>query len=233
MKKSLLLGLSLSAMLAFSAQAFSASTSFEDPSTASWGNWDRGDADTIYAQWETIDGAPYDGSPDVAGSQGYTAAGLVTNNAGGFITGGGLGGNIYSIDTGDFTAYVGAASAITGPVTVALQIATLGTALDTASVMLNDIVADSITTLFSGASGSSWGGDATESLFIWELTSGLTSYVFDFLATGGHMSLDAVSIDIGAAAIPTTPSAVPVPAAALLFGPALLGMVGFRRKLKA
>ena len=109
MKKSLLLNLSLTAMLAFSAQAFSASTSFVEPT-----DWDRGDADTIYAQWETIDGAPYDGTPDVAGSQGYTAAGLVTNNTGGFITGGGLGGNIYSMDTGDFTAYVAAASAIKG-----------------------------------------------------------------------------------------------------------------------
>lgn len=30
-----------------------------------------------------------------------------------------------------------------------------------------------------------------------------------------------------------SPSAVPIPAAALLFGPALLGFIGFRRKLKA
>jgi len=230
MKKSLFLSLSLSALMAFSAQAYSASTSFNDPSTASWGNWDRGDTGTAYAHWETIDSLS-DHSPD-AGNAGNNVAGLITNNLGGFITGSGLGGNVYSFsDTPNFTTYLQTAATIAGPATVALQLATAGTALDLATVVLAGFgIADSVTTLASGAAGGPFGGDATETLFVWELATGITDYVFNFLATGAHLSLDAVSIDVGPAAFTQPPSAVPIPAAIWLLGPVLAGLGITRRK---
>lgn len=102
--------------------AFSANVAFEDPNTASWGGWNRGDANTSFVHWDVIDAIP-DNSPD-GGNSGTTSALLNPNNAGAFITGGGLGGNIYSFsDTPDFTVavqpdYV----APTDPVTVACSL---------------------------------------------------------------------------------------------------------------
>lgn len=233
-KLSFIKGTLLVTTLLLSSQTFAIPIAFQDPGTAAWGGWDRGDAGTIYTHWAVIDQLPFDGSPDISNS-GSAAAGLQTNNPGGFITGGGLGGNIYSFsDTPDFTAYTAPSVSLTGPVTVAMQIKVLGTDLDTDSVTLGigglATAATSITTLFQGDAGGAFGGLDKEYLFTWDLASEeLGGYIFDFNATGSSMSLDELAFDIGPGSI-TPPAAVPVPAAIWLFGSALFGLVGTRRK---
>lgn len=235
MKSSLFFkGLSLCALIMLGGHAFAASTSFQDPGTSSWGGWNRGDAGTVYVHWEEYgdtDGMTNDFTPD-AGFSGAALGHHLTNNPGGFITGGGLGGNIYSFsDTPDFTTYTQPAGPITpgvgGAVTVALQIANLGTDLDLSSVELMvggvGVAADSVTTLFSGSAGGPFGGAVFERLFLWTLASDIGFYQFDYNALGSSLSLDALSIDIG-------PAAVPIPAAVWLFASALLGLVSIRRR---
>lgn len=203
-----------------------ANVSFQDPNTASWGGWTRGDANTSFVHWAQID-ALVDHSPD-AGDLGTSYAVLAANNSGAFITGGGAGGNVYSFsDTPDFTTAIQTSySAPTDLVTVALQLKILGTDLDTSSITLGNVAWDSSQTLFSGAAGGPFGGLEKEYLFIWNNVTADTVYELDFLATGSSMSLDEVSIDVGV-------SAVPIPAAVWMFMTALSGLaVTSRRKAR-
>lgn len=229
----------------FSGQLFAASTSFQDPATSTWGGWNRGDFGTVYVHWEEFgddDGMggfnqTNDLSPD-AGFSGSVALGHhITHNPGAFVTGGGLGGNIYTFsDTADFTTYTQVAGPPGtigggGPVTVALQIANAGTDLDLSSVVLDvggvATAADSVTLLSSGSAGGPFGGSTWERLFLWTIGSDLGFYQFDYNALSSSLSLDAVSIDIGPAAV------VPVPAAAWLLGSALIGLIGVGRRKEA
>ncbi|MEM7401337.1 MAG: hypothetical protein AAF304_05245 [Pseudomonadota bacterium] len=208
--------------------ANAASTSFQDPATASWGGWNRGDANSVYAHWEEFgdtDGLTNDFSPDV-GEFGVVESRHITNNPGAFITSGGFGGNISSIsDTGDFTTttnpFYDHPSNNNGPVTVAFQIASQGTDLDIESVMLSDgmggplMAPNSFAVLFDN-------GNTIEHIFLWNLEfgfGGLNIYQFDYNALGPNFTLDAVSIDI----------ALPIPAAIWLFGSTLLGFLGVDR----
>lgn len=214
----------------FAANVAFANTAFQDSSTASWGGWTRGDANTSFVYWDHIGGPDVldivDDSPD-GGNFGTNFAQLVSNNAGAFVTGSGAGGNIYSFsDTPDFTIdldtdYAAPAS----PVTVALQMKILGTDLDASSVKLGGLAWDSTQTLFSGQAGGPFGGAELEYLFIWTNVAADVAYQLDFLAQGSSMSLDEVSVDIGASV-----SAVPVPAAVWMFMTALSGLLVLRRK---
>lgn len=232
--------LSLVATLTLSGTAFAASTAFEDPATASWGGWTHGTPGTAYAQWEEFgdtDGMANDFSAD-AGFSGAAIAHHISNNAGAFVTGGGLGGNIYSFsDTPDFTTYIQPFTVIPGAegITVALQISSSGTELDLGSVSLSNSGVggtftssyDSVSTIFTADAGGAFGGEITEYLFLWNLDSDIGFYQFDYSATGAHLSLDAVSIDIGPALAST---AVPIPAAFPLLGSAVIGLLGFMRR---
>lgn len=197
---------------------------FQDPNTASWGGWDRGDAETSWLHWSHID-ALIDSTPDT-GNTGASSAILAANNSGAFLTGGGAGGDVYSFsDTPDFTVAIN--TDYTAPssfVSVALQLKIVGTDLDASSVKLGGAAWDSTQTLFSGTAGGPFGGDEKEYLFIWDNVSASSAYALDFLAAGSSMSLDEVSVDIGV-------SAVPVPAAVWMFMTALSGLaVTSRRK---
>lgn len=195
---------------------------FQDPATAAWGGWSRGDASTSYVHWAHIDSLS-DESPD-AGNLGTSFAGLYANNGGAFLTGGGAGGNVYSFsDTPDFSVEFETDYAAPSTVTVALQLKILGTDLDSSQVTLGGMAWDSTETLFSGSAGGPFGGASKEYLFVWENVSGDTDYYLDFTATGSSMSLDEVSVDIA-------PSAVPLPAAAWMFLTALSGLSIVRRK---
>lgn len=204
---------------------FAANVAFEEPNAASWGGWNRGDVNTSYVHWDVIN-ALSDNSPD-GGNLGTTSALLNANNAGAFITGGGLGGNVYSFsDTPDFTVAVQPDYASpTEPVTVALQLKVLGTDLDLASIKLDGVAWDSTSTLFSGNAGGPFGGQDKEYLFVWNDVTASAAYALDFMATGSSMSLDEVSVDIGV-------SAVPLPASVWLLMSAMSGLSLMRRKQK-
>lgn len=214
----------LRGMLLFLATLFitngaTAAINFQDPSTASWGGWSYGDAETSAVHWSVIDGPlPTDSSPDVRNLN-TSLATLTANNPGAFITGGGLGGNIYSFsDTPDFTVVVNPDyAAPTSPVNVALQLKILGTDLDPNSVTLGGSAWNSTQLLFEGDAGGPFGGLDKEYLFVWEGVTAGSSYALDFLASGSSMSLDEVSLDVGV-------SAVPLPAAAWLFLSAIVGI---------
>ncbi|PHS33054.1 MAG: hypothetical protein COA95_01730 [Methylophaga sp.] len=235
--------LSLSALLM--AGTASAATAFTDPTTAVWG-WDRGDTETSYAEWSVIADNAFDpsaptgafdadSSPEI-GNNGFVLTDLVANNTGAFVTGTGLGGNVYSFsDTPDWTLDVETDYTLgAGTVDVYLQLKVLGTLLDFTSVTLDGLGYTTADVVYSGAAGGAFGGAEEEYLISWIGVEASSLYSLSWLALGSSMSLDEVSVDIGnyaATPIILPPSAVPVPAALFMFGPALLGFMGLRRKV--
>ena len=219
----------LFAVALLASNAVTANSSFQDSSTASWGGWAHGDANTSFVHWDHIGGPDVldlvDDTPD-AGNFGTSFAQLAPNNAGAFVTGSGAGGNIYSFsDTPDFTVDIDTSYAAPASlVNVALQLKILGTDLDAGTVTLDGMAWDVTETLFSGQAGGPFGGAELEYLFVWNNVTADTAYQFDFLAQGSSMSLDEVSVDIGV-------SAVPVPAAVWMFMTALSGLAVSRRKV--
>ena len=197
-----------------------ANVAFQDPASASWGNWTRGSSGTLYVHWDRFRNEPNigvspvlpDTTPDVA-AHGLAASGalLITgkknSNAtpAAFITGSG---NIYSFaDILDFDVIVNANAAHTKlgmtPVTVALQLSVLGTDIDHGSVKLLGQSFDSRRTLNTGAASGPGGtgtGVDNEYLYLWQLPFASAVYVFEFAARDTSLSLDAIAIDIGPAA---------------------------------
>jgi len=206
-------GLALAALVATAGQAQAA---FENPATASWGGWTRGDAGSLYHEWAVFsDEDPgskiVDTTPEV-GSVGPAPHSLTENSGNAFLTGGG---NIYSFSgVTDFTVELSGTATAGQPTRVALQIKTLGTELDYDSVMLNGVAWDSKTELGRVKLGGMGGADV-ETLFLWTLTDALVSYVFDFNSKESSMSLDALSVDV---------APVPLPGALVLM---LSGVGGF------
>ncbi|MGE3773337.1 MAG: VPLPA-CTERM sorting domain-containing protein [Gammaproteobacteria bacterium] len=207
-------GLALAALVVAAGQAQAA---FENPATASWGGWTRGDAGTIYHEWAVFSdegpagGVIVDTTPEV-GSIGPAPHSHTENSGNAFLTGGG---NIYSFSAAtDFTVDIGGTAAAGQPTRVALQIRTLGTELDYDTVTLNGAAWDSKVELGRVALGGMGGADV-ETLFLWTLTDSLASYVFDFNSSESSMSLDALSVDV---------APVPLPGALVLM---LSGISGF------
>jgi hypothetical protein len=243
--------LSLSALMSANTAFAAGAVAFQDPSTAAWGGWSIGDAETSHGYWDVIaddaGGTAFDidSSPDNGDfNNSYTE--LVANNPGAFVTGGGLGGNVYSFsDTPDWTLDIGTdyTFADAGTVTVALQMKVLGTLLDFSTVNLGGLGYDSAEVTYSGVAGGPFGGAEEEYLFVWEDVVASTAYSLNFAALGSSMSLDELQFDIGGYMADIVdpvdpidpidpPSAVPVPAAVFMFAPALLGFMGLRRKVK-
>ncbi|MEM7081607.1 MAG: VPLPA-CTERM sorting domain-containing protein [Pseudomonadota bacterium] len=221
-RKSLMTAMALMVASAGS-QAFAA---FQDPATASWGGWDRNTGATIYVHWDDFaydpDPAPAltDGTPDV-NSYGVAIAGVTANNPTTLVT---STENLYTpAGPANFTVSVIADVLLdesANGVTVALQLATLGTQLDASSVFLTDGVNSPI---IPDSAESSFSAGFTEWLFLWNLDADVSTYFFNFSSMTNNLSLAAVSVDIG-------PSPVPVPAAVWLFGSALLGLGAMRKK---
>jgi hypothetical protein len=192
------------------------------------GSWTRGDANSLYAEWDVFN-ATTDNSADIGTAN--LASGVVAETTGGaFISGG----NIYAfgggVNPGIWTVSVagnGAGPVVGDNASVYLQITSRGTALDIASVKLGGVNAASSTLLSSIALGG-FGGNEDTWLFSWS-TAGVANWNFDFAATGAHMSLAALAVDIN-----TVPAAseVPVPAAAWLFGSGMIGLISVARRRK-
>lgn len=207
---------------------YAAGFGFDAPSEASWGGWTRGDAGTIYAEWDNFTDASYGAGNDrtaapTLGSSGTTEA-YLSWNAGTFAAGTG---NLYNFGTAEiFQANV--TGTVTGsPVRAVLQVEGWGTELVPASFLLNGAAPTSGATTYSDPAFPSSFGVVTlfQQYLYWDLASAPASYQFDFASAGPHLSLAQVAVDIGAVA------PVPVPAAVWLFGSALagLGVIGRRR----
>lgn len=245
--------------LTLPASTLAATVAFQNPASATWGNWTRSTAGAIYVHYDVFGNPPGlgttpvlpDQTPDKGkfGTSGTQGATLLTRKKGStaspaaFITGSA---NIYSFsDVLDFDLIVQAGSAHTAlgsqSITVALQLAVLGADIDHASVKLLGQSWASRTLLASGSSsqpGGSGTGVDNEYLYLWNLTAALPVYTFDFAAIGTSLSLEAVAVDIGPApnlppVVPPPISAVPLPAAGLLLGGTLLAAPLLRRRARS
>ena len=222
MNRSVLLAGSLLAALASSSSA-----AFIVPDTAAYA-WDRGlTAQSTYAEWDVFSSPAGPNAPDVGSFVGgVLPAGAPAFNAfdanegsGSFITGGG---NIYSfsgivsprIEFGGF----GLGDAY--QTTVLLQVRTLGTEIDQATVRLNGTIAASSVVELARDSLGGFGGAQVDTLFRFDLTGNLGSYTIDFDALGTSLSLDRVAID--------TFTVVPAPGVLALAGVA--GLFAPRRR---
>lgn len=186
--------------------------------TATWG---LTDADTAYAEWVVFDSLS-DSTPD-AGSFGPAPQSVTETTGGAFLTGGG---NIYSFAVAtDFDVVLSGHSAISGNQrTLALRLATVGTDVDTASVLLDGVAPSIFSNAYNEVITGGFGGAENEYLFIWNNIEDSLSYQFDFNALGSSMSLDQLAVYSSAASV------VPVPAAVWLFGSALAGLGGMVRR---
>jgi hypothetical protein len=207
---------------------YAAGFGFDTPAEASWGGWTRGDAGTVYAEWDAFSDASYGTATDrtaapTLGSSGATDAYLGWN-AGTFAAGTG---NLYNFSAAEiFQANV--TGSVTGsPVRAVLQVEGWGTELNPAAFLLNGTAPTSSNVTYTDpAFPSSFGVvTLTQQLLYWDLPSAPAAYQFDFATAGPHLSLAQVAVDIG-------PSPVPLPAAVWLFGSALAGMgiVGRRKE---
>ena len=204
------------ALLAVTQFASAAEFSFIDPT-----EWSRGETGSLYFAWDAFDitsGSSVASAPD-AGTVNLDTVTLDDLNDAGFATGGG---NWYGFNGDmDFTMTVTGDS--NGPVssgadlTAYLQLSVLGEYQN--SFLLNG-VAGNVSVL--DTSVNSFGSANYHLLIDWTVAAN-DSFVFNFGTSGAHVSLDALAVDIGA-------SPVPVPAAAWLFGSALLGLTSLRKK---
>lgn len=210
---------------------YAADYGFDQPTEAVWGGWTRGDAGTLYAEWDTFTDASYGTATDrtaapTLGSFGTTDA-YLSWNVGTFAAGTG---NLYNFNAAESFQASLSGSTGSGPLRAVLQLEGWGTAIDSSSITLNGLspTASSVT-YTDPAYPSSFGVvELTQSLFYWDLPTAASSYLFNFGSSGPHLSLAQVAVDIGAAPV----AAVPVPAAVWLFGSALagLGIIGRRRE---
>lgn len=197
---------------------------FDTPTEASWGGWNRGDADTTYAEWDTFIDSSYPGTRTAAPDLGNTNASNanISWNSGTFPAGSG---NLYSFSVAEIFQ-LSLDSSITGPVRVVLQTETWGNTID--SMLLNGLAPSFSQTMFNGLTMTDAVGevDLKQILYYWDLAAAPTSYVFDF-TTPVHTTVAQIAVDIAAAPVPE-----PETYAMLAAG---LGLVGWqvRRRNKS
>lgn len=201
-------------------------------------NWTRGDAGTIYAEWDNWRDAVIPGTRTANPEIGLSGASSALHewSIGTFVTGTD---NLYSFTVPSYHTInitdgynVISAPPIDGYVAVVMQHAIMGIRMGydgktgdpwPNAVLLNNMAPTSNTETFAGRKFIPAMGfyvDVAHSLLTWELTAPAAIYTFD-LKGGPHMSLTNLAIDI---------APVPLPAAVWLFGLALLGLVAVRRK---
>lgn len=203
---------------------------FDTPSEASWGGWNRGDANTIYAEWDTFTDSSYGTASDrtaapTAGSAGTTDAYLGWNSG----TFPGSSGNPYNFSGPEIFQASITGDDIDGSVRAVIQIEGWGTELDAGSVLLNGLMPTFAGITYVDDSYDSSFGEVvlTQYLFYWDLASAPTSYDFGF-SSAAHLSLAQVAVDIAAAPVPE-----PETYAMLLAGLGLVGWQVRRRNKRA
>lgn len=191
-------------------------------------SWSQAAAGALYAEWnwftdDSTSAGIQDFTPDV-GSSGTSISHVYETSGAAFVTGGG---NIYSFAAPTaITGVIGDASGTTtGTRTVALRIATLGT-LPAATATLNGLSA-TVIELYSGDSGSGFGGAEKEFLWVWKDVAAAANYTFKFNSIESSMSLDQLAFY----ASPATAAPVPEPTTSILMlaGLGAVGLVARRR----
>lgn len=187
----------------------------------------RGEANTTYQEWNVFSSTGGPNAPDVANSNVNGTANVVELSGGAFVT---SGGNIYSPTfVTSFSVTVPDFNLGSGYVTNAvIQIRTQGTNVDTASVLFNGAAAQSATLLYSEVLGG-FGGNLEDWEFVFSNVPGnLSLDTITFHASGSSMSLDRLSVDTQAVAVPEASSLVMVGIAAVT----VLGVVRRRAAAK-
>ena len=200
---------------------------FDTPTAANWGGWNRGDAGTVYAEFDVFADSSYGTASDRtskadAGSYGTTDA-HIGWNSGTFTTGSK---NLYSFSViSNFDIDLTAASSLSGPLRVAFQTEERGVPLDTATIMLNGVTPTHSSISFTDPAYSSSFGlvTLTQRLFYWDLASATDTFHFDFAGLDHSMSFTQAAIDI-------VPAPVPLPAAVWMFGAGLMSLLGITRR---
>lgn len=195
---------------------------FDAPHEASWGGWTRGDAGTLYAEWDTFSDVSYPGprtaAPDVGRAN--TTDAYARWNPGVFIAGSG---NLYSFTVPQSYTFSVTGNVGVGPIIrAALQFETWAQQMDYASIALNGLAPTHSESTYIDPNYPSPFGPVplVQYLAIWDLPAELGTYNFTFNSTRPHQSLAQVSVDI---------AAVPVPGAVWLMGSALVSLLGWRR----
>jgi len=204
---------------------------FDTPTEAAWGGWNRGDAGTLYAEWDSFVDSSYPGTrtaaPDI-GSAGTSNAYLGWN-AGTFVAGSG---NLYSFSVVEKFAATIAGSVAAGPLRAALQFETWGMPADYSSILLNGVAPTFTAQTFDDTNYlSSFGNvELIQYLAYWDLSAAASSYVFTFSSKEPSLSLGQVALDIGPNTASGPVSSVPLPAAVWMFGTGFMGMLGLSRR---
>ncbi|MDO9241377.1 VPLPA-CTERM sorting domain-containing protein [Methylicorpusculum sp.] len=212
---------------------YAAGYGFDTPQQASWGGWTRGDAGTLYAEWDTFDDASYAGlrtaAPDVGSAN--TSNAFISWSPGTFAAGTG---NLYSFSVPQSYQVEVAGSVVAELIRAVLQVETWGTQLDYSAIKMNGLSPTYSATQFSDPNYESTFGkvDLVQHLIYWDLNqpSANGKYLFNF-GSGPHSSLGQVAVDIGAIAS-SVPAPVPLPAAVWFMGSAMLGLLGFNKQNK-
>jgi hypothetical protein len=201
-------------------------TGFETPTEADWADWSRGDAGTVYTEFDTFSEASYAGTrtaaPDVAAS-GVSNA-YISWATGTFPS---STGNLYSFSAAESFNVNLTTAATSDPVRVVLQIETWG--VNASSVTLNGVAATFSDLVYTTTVDTTIGAATLyQNLYYWDLDSGLSSYTLNIQAPV-HTSLTQVAVDIG------TVAAVPEPEtyAMLLAGLGVMGSIARRRRQAA
>lgn len=181
-----------------------------DGQTAPFEAWSRGDDNSSFAFFETFTGDPQTGGilevnpPNSAYGPDLPDANVIETTGTAFVP---SSGNIYSISTpieieATFPSYGLGAGYDTR---VVVQIGTLGSLLDPASVMLEYTAADETYTLapesqqelaFREITGG-FGGTLQETLFVWDLEGwNADEYLLTFAGAESSTSLDNLAIDV-------------------------------------
>ena len=205
----------LSAVMAVTFCATSVQAAFIPPAY-------RGGPDTTYQEWNVFSTPAGPNAPDVANSNINGTANISESSGQSFVT---SGGNIYSPTAVTFlTVTVPDFNLGSGYVTNAVvQIRTQGTPVDTASVLFNGFAAESATLLHTEPLGG-FGGNLEDWEFVYTgLLGNIAVDTITFHGSGSSMSLDRVSVDTQAVAVPE--------AGSLVFGGiALATVVGMIRR---
>lgn len=209
-----------------------AMASFVEPSS-----WTRADGGATYQAWDAFN-ALSDATPDVASVNGNGTALLTETTGHAFLT---SGGNMYSFSGAtSFTVTIPEAD-VPFPahdVTAIVQIKTLGSALDLASVTLNGQAAVDYAELDQSALGG-FGGSAVSHWFLFNVDyadfgdgiAGTETLTLVFDSASSSMSLDQLSIDTAVRpyGFYAEPNPTPEPSSLAILGLGAAAMLRRRR----